>query len=137
MYLKPKTAVLGSLPLYSNNINEAFYHNIISDALYHQHSLDHVHTHQGNSENTMHVSITLLITTNDQNQCHSCGNKNIYQQLIIMLHISTPEVAGWCLSNCPSQQGLFLQIFHSKDAPIKTVKANFNYCHTNLTEYKD
>ena len=38
---------------------------------------DHVHIHQRDSENTMHVSITLLITTSDQNKCHRSRNKNM------------------------------------------------------------
>ena len=94
--------------------SEASYYNSIGEALYHHHFWDHVHKHQRDSGNTMHVSITLLITTNDQTKCHRSRNKDVYQQLVIILHISVLEVAGECLQNCATQQDL-LQIFHHKD----------------------
>ena len=57
--------------------SEALCYNNISEALYHQHFWDHVHIHQRDSENTTHVSITLLITTNDQNKCHRSRDKKM------------------------------------------------------------
>ena len=57
--------------------SEALYYSNISEALYHQHFWDHVHIHQRDSENITHVSITLLITTSDQNKCHRSRNKKM------------------------------------------------------------
>ena len=115
--------------------SKVLYYNNISEALYHQHFWDHVHTHQRDSENTTQVSITLLITTSDQNKFHRSRNKRC---LPTASHYTPYQCTKSCrrvfIELCNTARSIVTNISSQRSTTPKKSKPNFNNLHTVPTE---
>ena len=118
--------------------SEAPNYNNINEALYHQHFWDHVHIHQRDSENTTHVSITLLITTSDQNNVIDLGIKRCLPTAgHYTLYQCTRSGRRVFIKLCNTARSIVTNISLQRSTTPKQSKPNFSNLHTVPIKHKD